>query len=435
MLCCLGHPLVEGGDSIFTIEPASVTFGRGALAEVGEHLRALGARRVALFTDATVATLPPVEAARRALGAAQLDVAVYDEVQIEPTDTSFLAAAAFAREGRFDGYISVGGGSVIDTCKAAILYATYPADFLAYVNRPIGTGREVPGPLPPHLACPTTIGTGSECTGIAVFDDRARRAKTGIVSRRLRPTMAIVDPTAAATLPASVVAASGFDVLSHALESYSARSFGARPRPASAGTRPMSQGQNPWSDLGCREALLLAGRFLVRAVHDADDTEAREGMAWAATLAGIAFGNAGVHLPHAMSYAVSGMVRDFHMPGYPDHEPLVPHGISVIVNAPSVFRALAATSPARHRAAASWLGADVRGADDASTGEVLAAQLVKMMAATGVPNGISGLGYGPGDLSALTAGTIVQKRLVDNAPRPISGEDLTALFRGALAYW
>ncbi len=435
MLCCLGHPLTEGGDTVFTIEPAAVSFGRGALAEVGDHLRALGARRVALFTDRTVGRLPAVATVTRALTAARLDFVLYDEVQIEPTDTTFLTAAAFAKEGRFDGYVSVGGGSVIDTCKAAILYATYPADFLAYVNRPIGSGREVPGPLPPHLACPTTIGTGSECTGIAVFDDRARRAKTGIVSRRLRPTLAIVDPSSAGSLPPSVVAASGFDVLSHALESYSARSFGARARPSSAVTRPMSQGRNPWSDMGCREALALAGRFLVRAVQDADDTEAREGMAWAATLAGIAFGNAGVHLPHAMSYAVSGMVRDFHMPGYPDHEPLVPHGVSVIVNAPAVFRFLAQTSPARHLDAASWLGADVRGAAPADAGEILAARLVAMMQATGIPNGISGVGYGVRDLAALTAGTIVQKRLIDNAPRPVGSEELSALFRGALAYW
>jgi hydroxyacid-oxoacid transhydrogenase len=440
MACCHGYAITDGGadggDAVFSIDPASVTFGRGALAEVGDHLGALGARRVALFTDRTLAHLAPVETACRALAAAGIDVAVFDEVQIEPTDGSFLAAAAFAREGRFDGYVSVGGGSVIDTCKAAILYATYPADFLAYVNRPLGEGREVPGPLPPHVACPTTTGTGSECTGIAVFDDRARRAKTGIVSRRLRPTLALVDPSCSATLPAGVVAASGFDVLAHALESYTARPFTRRPPPARPTLRPMSQGRNPWSDMGCREALELAGRYLVRAVRDAADTEAREGMAWAATLAGIAFGNAGVHLPHAMSYAVSGLVRSFRMPGYPAGEPLVPHGVSVIVNAPAVFRALGATSPARHLAAATWLGADARGqAAEADAGEVLAAHLAQMMQATGIPNGLAGVGYGEGDLADLTAGAMAQTRLVDNAPRPINGEDLEALFRDALRCW
>jgi alcohol dehydrogenase class IV len=197
----------------------------------------------------------------------------------------------------------------------------------------------------------------------------------------------------------------------------------------------MSQGRNPWSDMGCEKALRLAGRYLVRAVRDAGDDEARENMAWAATLAGIAFGNAGVHLPHAMSYAVSGLVRDFRMPGYPEGEPLVPHGVSVIVNAPSVFRALAETSPERHLEAASWLGADVRGARPEDAGAIVGEQLVTMMRATGIPNGIGGVGYGEADLDALAGKTIVQARLVDNAPRAIGREDLVSLFRGAMAYW
>lgn len=435
MMCRHGYALAEGCDQAFSMDASSVVFGRGALAELGDHTLRLGGRRVALFTDATLARLPHVAVARRSLADAGIDVEVYDEVQIEPTDGSFLAAAAFARAGRFDAYVSVGGGSVIDTCKAALLYATYPADFAAYVNRPIGEGREVPGPLPPHVACPTTTGTGSECTGIAVFDDRGRRAKTGIVSRRLRPSLALVDPACAATLPGSVVAATGFDVLCHALESYTARPFTARPRPDQPGLRPMSQGANPWSDVGCEKALSLCGQYLERAVKDAADAEAREGMAWAATLAGIAFGNAGVHLPHAMSYAVSGLVRDFRMEGYPDHEPLVPHGVSVVVNAPSVFRATAETSPARHLAAAGWLGADPRGAAPEDAGAVVADTLTRLMRATGVPNGISGVGYGEADIPALSAGTIVQARLVDNAPKKVTQADLEVLFRGALGYW
>jgi alcohol dehydrogenase class IV len=435
MGCCHGYALEEGGDACFSIEAASVVFGPGALAELGDHVLRTGARRVALFTDRRVGALSAVATARASLAAAGIDAEVYDEVRVEPTDASFLAGAAFAREGRFDGFVSVGGGSVIDTCKAAMLYATYPADFHAYVNRPVGEGRDVPGPLPPHIACPTTTGTGSECTGIAVFDDLVRKAKTGIVSRALRPTMALVDPTAASTLPSGVVAASGFDVLCHALESYSARPFTRRPRPERASLRPMSQGANPWSDVGCRAALELAGKHLVRAVADAGDTEAREGMAWAATLAGIAFGNAGVHLPHAMSYSVAGLAHAFTMPGYPEGEPFVPHGVSVVVNAPAVFRAMAATSPARHLEAAALLGADVRGAADADAGEVLAARLVAMMRATGIPNGLVGVGYGDADVDALVAGAIVQRRLVDNAPRPTDAGDLAHLFRDALRCW
>ena len=437
MACCHHHyyALTEGGDTAFSIDASSITFGRGAIREMGDQARALGLKRVALFTDKIIGALPMVADALASLKAAGVDVALYDVVKVEPTDQSFLAAAKFAREGNFDGYISVGGGSVIDTCKAANLYATWPADFIAYVNAPVGEGRVVPGPLKPHIACPTTSGTGAECTGIAIFDFLELKAKTGIVSRRLRPTLAIVDSTATHTLPANVVAASGFDVLSHALESYTALPYTKRAKADRPTLRPMSQGANPWSDMGCREALRLLGQYIVRAVRDADDTEAREQMMYAATLAGIAFGNAGVHLPHGMSYSVAGLVKDFRPDGYPQDEPMVPHGMSVIVNAPSVFRFTADACPDRHLHGAELLGADTRGAGDADAGEVLAKQLIKLMKDTNIPNGVGGVGYDRSDIAALAEGAWLQQRLVKNAPKVTSKDDLGRLFEGALSYW
>ncbi len=276
MVCCHPYLPVEGQESVFSVDPTAITFGRDALSEAGDWCLALGVRRAALITDARVAKLEHAAVVEASLRRAGVDFARYDEVRIEPTDRSFEEAAAFAREGAFDGFVSVGGGSVIDTAKAANLYATHPASFLTYVNAPVGEARPVPGPLKPHLACPTTSGTGSECTGIAVFDLLALHAKTGIAHRHLKPTRALIDPNATDTLPAEVVAASGFDVLSHALESFTARPFTARPRAPAAPARPMSQGANPWSDLGCREALRLCGAYLVRAVSDASDREARE---------------------------------------------------------------------------------------------------------------------------------------------------------------
>ena len=428
------HGLVAGGDGAFSIDASHVVFGRGALAEVGDHVRGVAAsgKRVALFTDRWVGALEHVAIVKTSLEAAGFDVAVYEGVAVEPTDVSFLAAAEFAKTGRFDAYVSVGGGSVIDTCKAAILYATYPADFLTYVNKPVGAGELVPGPLPPHIACPTTCGTGSETTGIAVCDVLALEAKTGIASRRLRPSLAIVDPSCTATLPASVVAASGFDVLCHALESYTARPFGARAKPDRPSARPMSQGANPWSDLGSLEALRLAGLYLERAVRDASDVEAREQLSWAASLAGIAFGNAGVHLPHGMAYAVAGLVRDFRMSGYPAAAPMVPHGVSVVLNAPSVFRATAHACAERHLDGARLLGADTRDAGTADAGEILGAVLERLMRATGIPHGLGAIGYAEADVDALVRGTIVQKRLLDNAPIPVAEPELAALFRGAM---
>jgi hydroxyacid-oxoacid transhydrogenase len=435
MGCCHYHPVGEGCDTAFTVDTSRITFGRGCLAEVGDRARALGMKRVALFSDERVARLAHFEKVYQSLSAAGLDVAVYTDVHVEPTDRSFLEAARFAADARPDGYISLGGGSVIDTCKAANLYATHPANFLTYVNAPVGDGLPVPGPLRPHIACPTTSGTGSEVTGITIFDLLSMHAKTGIASPALRPTEALIDPDCTATLPGEVVAASGLDVLSHALESYTARPYVRRPAPPRPSLRPMSQGANPWSDLGCREALRLMGLYLERAVADAGDHEAREQLMWASTLAGIAFGNAGVHAPHGMAYAVAGLVRDFRPSGYPMDEPLVPHGMAVIVNAPAVFRYTAEVSPERHLEAAQWLGADVRGATPGDAGEVLAGRLIQLMRAVGIPNGLGGVGYSDADLSALTEGAYPQQRLLQNAPREMGRPVLTELFRQALRYW
>ncbi|RKH54031.1 iron-containing alcohol dehydrogenase [Corallococcus sp. AB050B] len=435
MGCCHYPAVKEGCDSAFTVDTSRITFGPGCLAEVGDRARALGMKRVALFSDARVARLEHFQKVRQSLLAAGLDVVVFTDVHVEPTDQSFLEAARFASGARPDGYVSLGGGSVIDTCKAANLYATHPADFLAYVNAPVGEGRAVPGPLKPHIACPTTSGTGSEVTGITIFDLLSLHAKTGIASPALRPTEALIDPDCTATLPGEVVAASGLDVLSHALESYTARPFVHRPAPVRPSLRPMSQGANPWSDLGCREALRLMGLYLERGVKDAGDTEAREQLMWAATLAGIAFGNAGVHAPHGMAYAVAGRVRDFRPSGYPQEEPLVPHGLAVIVNAPAVFRYTASANPERHLEAAGFLGADVRGAQGGDAGEVLAGRVVQLMRAVGVPNGLSGVGYTGADVDALTEGAFPQQRLLQNAPREMTRPVLTELFRQALRYW
>jgi len=435
MACCHYYAYTDHRESAFSVDISAITFGPGCLVEVGERARELGLKRVALFTDPYLSTLPHLEKVKRSLTESAVDFELYDQVTVEPTDVSFKAATKFANEGRFDGFISVGGGSVIDTCKAANLYATWPAELLAYVNAPVGEGRPVPGMLKPHIACPTTCGTGSECTGIAVFDLLERETKTGIASRALRPTLAIIDPQTTATLPGNVVAASGFDVLSHALESYTAIPYTDREKPARARFRPMSQGANPWSDVGCESALRLTGEYLVRAVMDGSDDEARSQMMFAATLAGIAFGNSGVHVPHGMSYSVAGMVGDFRPQGYPGHEPLVPHGMSVIVNSPSAFRFTAPACPDRHLHGASLLGADTRGAGPESAGEVVSERIIELMKSTSMPNGIAGVGYRESDVGGLSEGAFLQQRLLKNAPCKVSLEDLRGIYRGAMHYW
>ncbi len=435
MLCQHYEHIHEGADSAFSVDASNITFGAGCLAEAGDIAKSLGIARIAVFTDAGLVATEHVATVLNSLKAAGVDIALYDDVRVEPTDESFKAGTKFAMDANVDGFISVGGGSVIDTAKAANLYSTHPAEFLDYVNAPIGNAVPVPGPLKPHIACPTTSGTGSECTGIAVFDLLEMQAKTGIASKMLRPTRALIDPDATLTLPANVVAASAFDVLSHALESYTARPYTQRPAPSAPSARPSSQGANPWSDLGCAEALRLAGLYLERAVADANDIEARHQLMWASTLAGIAFGNAGCHAPHGMSYSVSGLVRDFQPAGYPLGEPIVPHGMSVIVNSPSVFRMTAADQPDRHLDGARFLGADVADAAPSEAGDALSERIIELMKATGMPNGLSGVGYGPDDVTSLVAGSINQRRLLDNAPMEIDEQILTTMYEGAISYW
>ena len=438
MPCChADFALQEDSDRAFTVGMPTFTFGAGCLGEAGDHARELGLRRVALFTDAALRASQHVATVRGSLEACGIGVTIYDEVVIEPTTASFQAAARFASEGRFDGYVSVGGGSVMDTCKAANLYATHPAEFMTYVNAPIGGGQRVPGPLKPHIACPTTSGTGSETTGIAIFNLTEINAKTGIISRRMIPTVALIDPTVTATLPRNVVAASGFDCMSHALESLTARAWPRRLNPARGINRPVSQGANPFSDGLATEALKGVGRYLVRAIADADDSEARTEMMYAAMLAGIAFNAAGCHLPHGLSYAVSGLVRDFHLPGYPQGKTLVPHGMAVVLNNPSVWRYTAPCSPERHVHAARSLGsdADVRPGDVEEAGEALAARVIALMRAAGIPNGLSALGFTAGDVDALAAGAEPQWRVIRNAPKDVSREDLKQLFGAAMRYW
>ena len=435
MICRHYEIGMDGADTAFSVDASNVTFGAGCLGEAGDIAKSLGIKRIALFTDEGLVDAGHVSRVVESLEAAGVDIAMYDTVRVEPTDESFKAATKFAVDAKVDGYISVGGGSVIDTAKAANLYATHPADFLAYVNAPIGLGTPVPGALKPHIACPTTSGTGSECTGIAVFDLLEMKAKTGIASKMLRPTRALIDPEVTMTLPPNVVASSAFDVLSHALESYTARPYTQRPAAASPSLRPSSQGANPWSDLGCAEALRLLGEYLVRAVNDDTDVEARHQLMWASTLAGIAFGNAGCHAPHGMSYSVSGLCEHFQPEGYPMGAPMVPHGMSVIVNSPSVFRTTAPQTPDRHLDGARWLGADVADAGDAEAGEVLSDRIIELMKATNMPNGLQGVGYGAADIDALVEGSIKQRRLLDNAPMDIDEEVLAGLYAGAVSYW
>ena len=423
-------------DYAFEMAVSNVRFGIGVTREVGADLKELGAKAVLVLTDPTVSRLPPAQTVVESLELNGLEFAVFDRVRIEPTDQSFLEAIEFARARPYDAYVAVGGGSTIDTAKAVNLYTTWPpADFLDYVNPPVGKGLPIPGPLKPLMAIPTTAGTGSETTGVAIFDLQRIHAKTGIANRRLKPSLGYLDPENTRTVPREVAVSAGLDILSHAVESFTAIPFDQRRRPERPALRPAYQGSNPISDVWSMQALRMVSRSLVRVVDDPADDRARAEMLLAASYAGIGFGNAGVHLPHGMSYPVSGNVKGYRAPGYETDHPLVPHGISVILNAPAVFRFTASANPQRHLQAAEALGADISRVRDEDAGKVLADRITWFMHRLKTPNGLRAIHYSSSDIPSLVEGTLPQHRVTHLSPRPAGPEELSGLFEAAMVAW
>ncbi len=422
-------------ETAFAMDAASIKFGFGVTAELGFEMKRLGVKRAMVLTDHSLLDSNALTVSLQSLNDEGINFVVYPDVRIEPNDASFSDAIRFAERGDFDGFVAVGGGSVMDTAKAANLYNTYPADFLEYVNAPIGRGTPVPGALMPLIAVPTTAGTGSETSGVAIFDMEELHAKTGIANRALKPNMGLVDPENTRSMPANVAAFSGFDVLCHGLESYTALPFTHREAPVDPAHRPAYQGSNPMSDVWAAKAIEIVSQNIRRAVADSEDDEARANMCLAATAAGVGFGTAGVHLPHGMSYPVAGNARDFQPDGYPTDHPIIPHGLSVILNAPAVFRYTASANPTRHREAARLMGADVKDIDDEDTGEVLSAQIVQLLRDLDMPNGLSGVGYDSTDIDAFVTGTLPQHRVTKLAPRPTGAEELRVLFEDSMELW
>ena len=420
-------------ETVFTYAAPGLKFGRGASDEIGWDVQQLcrdvpgeSARRVLLVTDPGVAATGHPERIADGMRSRGLEVVVYPEAHVEPTDASLEAAVSTARAaGPFHAVVAVGGGSAIDTAKAVDLMLTNPGELMDYVNAPVGGGRAPEHPLLPLVAVPTTTGTGAESTTICVLDVLALEVKTGISHARLRPTLAVVDPDLTMTQPAMVTASAGMDILCHALESWTARWYADFDAKQPEQRVPYC-GANPIADMWAEKSLsLLAGSFR-RAVRDGSDGEAREQMALAATFAGLGFGNAGVHVPHACAYPIAGRVRDYRPPGYPADEPIIPHGMAVVMTAPAAFALLHDAAPERHRRAAELLGA---------AGEPLPDVLRGLMRDVGLPSGLAELGYGEGDVDALVEGALQQQRLLATAPVEVTAEHLATVFRESLEHW
>jgi len=428
---CGRLPGVPQPETVFTVEATPLKVGPGASAETAWELERLGIRRPMVLMDPGVRAAGIAGHVLEGLTARGIGHEVYDDIRVEPDEGSFARAAAAAREGGHDGFLSIGGGSTIDTGKAANLLSVHGGEVMDYVNAPVGGGRKPPGPLKPHVAVPTTSGSGSEATTVAVLDVAAQGVKSGISHRFLRCTQAVVDPELTRSLPPEVTSSAGLDVVCHALESFTAREFGRRERPRDPGERPPYQGANPVADVWSARALEYGSRYLRRAVADGEDVEARGAMMLAAALAGIGFGSAGVHVPHACAYPIASHRHDYAPAGYPPDHPFIPHGHSVIVTAPAAFRFTYDAAPERHRRAAELLGGEPIAPQDAGP-DTLPEVLGALMRDVGAPSGLAELGYREEDVPALVEGARKQERLLVIAPREPGPGDLAAIFRASL---
>lgn len=429
-------PTPNTPESVFTYAAPKLKFGPGAISEIGHDVAALGARSVLVVTDPQLLTTGHPERVAEALRSAGLRVEVHDSAAVEPTDASLATAVERAKGvAPVDAVVAVGGGSSIDTAKAVSLLLSNAGELMDYVNAPVGGGRAPQHPVLPVIAVPTTTGTGSESTTICVLDVLAAKVKTGISHERLRPVLAVVDPDLTATQPPGVTAAAGMDILCHALESWTARPYTSYEHKTPEQRVPYC-GANPIADMYSERAMrLLAGAFRSAVAGDED---ARTDMALAATFAGMGFGNAGVHVPHANAYPVAGRVHDlgsdFRPDGYGASEAMVPHGMAVASTAPAAFAMTFEANPQRHLSAAAWL--DPQGLDAAvPEPDRLSAVLRRLMRDIGQPSGLAEIGYTDADVDGIVSGTMQQQRLLATAPREVTEEDIAGVIRASMHHW
>ena len=420
-------------EAIFTYGAPQLKFGPGASDEIGFDLSQYGVRRALVVTDPGVAATGIPERVAGQMAQFGIEAHVFSGVHVEPTDESMAAAIAYARDsGPWDAFVAVGGGSSIDTAKAINLLLTNPGELMDYVNVPVGKGTAPVNPLRPLIAVPTTTGTGAESTTICVLDVLSLHVKTGISHARLRPTLAVVDPLLTLTQPAGVTASAGMDILCHALESYTARWYTSNERKRPEQRVPYC-GSNPISDMWSEKAMRLLATSFRTAVRHGDDAQARADMAIAATFAGMGFGNAGVHIPHANAYPIAGRVRDFHPKDYPAQEPMVPHGMSVALTAPEAFRFTFEASPQRHIQAAQMLAPGVDQPADAA--EFLPSVLIDLMKDIEIPNGVAAVGFTASDIPSLVEGTMKQQRLLATSPKAVTEDDAAGIFARSMELW
>ncbi len=374
---------------------ARIIVGVGSALDLASQCRHLGVQRPLLVTDPglmAIGLVPPVLAA---LVKAGLTPLVFDQVREDPPEATVLAAVALARSGNVDGVIAVGGGSSMDVAKVvAVLLGGQQALADMY-----GVGKVTGGRLPLVLV-PTTAGTGSEVTPVAIITT-GETTKAGVSSPVLLPDVAVLDAALTLGLPPAVTAMTGVDAMVHAIEAYTSR-----------------HKKNPLSDNLALQALHLLSRNIRTAVQEGSNQQARENMLLGACLAGQAFANAPVAAVHALAYPLGG---HYH----------IPHGLSNSLVLPSVLEFNAPEANVLYAELADVvIGAPVAGGAEAKTAALIAAlrQLIEDVA---LPATLQQAGVQERDLEMLAADAMLQQRLLVNNPREVSYDDALAIYQAA----
>ncbi len=379
----------------------TLVFGQRAVDQLGDLVRRLPARRAFVVTDQVLARVGVLEPVLASLREAGVVVEVFDEGQPEPTLGLVRRCHAAAVRYGPDAIVALGGGSNMDVAKMAAVLLAHPGDVRDY----LGDDR-IPGPITPLVCVPTTAGTGSEVSGAAAFTDSDNHVKCGALSNHFRPRVAVVDPLLTVSCPPKVTADSGIDALTHAIEAYTAVDNETFPLPP--GERSVYQGRHPFGNMFAETAIRLCGQFLRRAVKYGEDLEAREGMALAATLAGLAFSNVGVALVHALEYPVGGVTGCSHGEG---------NGLLL----PFVMEFNRRGREAEYARIAESLGGT-----DAVTA------VADLKRDIGIKERLRDLGVTAEQIPSMAEKAFAIKRILRVNPRPVTVEDCEAVYRSAL---
>ncbi len=411
------------GDTIFSLRIAPLKFGIGASEEIGFEMKKFGVNKVLIVTDKILNEKTDIPTKiKECIESEGIKAEIWDGVEPEPTRQVMEAGIAYAKDKQFDGFVGVGGGSSIDVAKVINLLTSYPADFYEYIPAPIGKGKPVPGPLKPLIVVPTTSGTGSETTAVAVVDLPELKLKTAFSSMYLMPTLAVVDPINTLSCPPSITASTGIDALMHAIEAYLAIPYYTRAKPESPEKRPVYIGSNPVTDSLAEKVIELIGKNLRKAVWNGRDISARTNMAIASFIAGVAFGNAGVHIPHAMAYPIGGRKH-------------VPHGIATGVFGPAFLKYVGPIIPEKTKNIALLLGEKIDGLSDMEAALKASEALIKLFKDVKFPNGIEELGFSEKEIPEMAKDCLKNQRLFAVSPIVATEEIIEAIYRDSLRYW